>query len=205
MSEDIAIVIQGPINEMEYDFIKDAWGSNHLIISTWDGNTTKFKFGDTILYNKMPVWRGVQNLNLQKISTQAGLMKAQSMGYNYALKIRNDMYPTNSQALLNCMNWDKLNLFAWHNHRDGYITDYIIGGYINDINHLYNVDIDGAYPEYLLTEKLFTSGVSNKTNYFLNSITKDNDVYWNHHGQFKRLSDYHNIGAYTTKQPTQWI
>jgi len=204
MDKNIAIVVQGPITQMEYDFIRDAWGSHQLIISTWENCVAEFNPNDMVIYNRIPEWKGVQNLGMQKISTQSGLQQAQKMGYTHALKIRNDMYPTNSQALLDCMDWDKLNLLAWHNHRDGYITDYIIGGGINDINHLFNIDVNGSYAERVLTEKLYNSGLWNKTNYFLDKITKENDVNWNHKGEFKRLSVYHTMPQYTTKQPTQW-
>jgi len=200
----IAIIVQGGITQMEYDFIRDKWGSEQLIISTWEGNTTQFKSTDIIIYNHMPDWKGVQNLNLQKISTVAGLNKAKEMGYTHALKIRCDMYPQYPQALLESMDWDKLNLLAWHNHKDGYIVDYIVGGAINDIIFLFDVDVNGAYPEWILTEKLFHSKLSNKTNYFLDKLNTDNDIHWHHKGEFKKISDYKDIPTYTTKQPTQW-
>ena len=204
MDKDVAIIVQGPITQMEYDFIRDKWGSHQLIISTWEGNVTQFKDGDIIIYNKIPNDKGVHNFNLQKVSTHSGLLKAREMGYQLALKIRNDMYPTYPQALLDSMDWDKLNLLAWHEHKDGYITDYIMAGNINDLLRLYDVKPDGAYPEYILTEKLFNSKLSNKTNYFLDKLNTDNNIHWHHKGEFKRLSDYKAIEQYTTKQPDIW-
>ena len=201
---DKAIIVQGPITQMEYDFIRDAWGSHQLIISTWEGNTTEFQSPHNIIYNRIPNDTGIQNLNLQRVSTLAGLLKAKELGYTHALKIRNDMYPTNAQALLDCMDWDKLNLLAWHNHREGYITDYIISGELTDIFTLFDINTYGPYSEWCLTNRLFKSELSTKTNYFLNSINKENDVYWNHKGQFKRLSDYHTFPLYTIKQPNIW-
>ena len=201
---DKAIIVQGPITQMEYDFIRDAWGSHQLIISTWEGCVAQFNPNDIVIYNTIPNETGIQNLNLQRVSTIAGLLKAKELGYTHALKIRNDMYPTNAQTLLDCMDWDKLNLIAWHNHREGYILDYIVSGDINDIFTLFDANIYGPYPEWCLTNTLFKSGLSTKTNYFLNSINKENDVYWNHKGQFKRLSDYHTFQLYTIKQPNIW-
>jgi len=205
MEKQVAIVVQGAITQMEYDFIRNAWGDKQLIISTWKGCVAQFNPTDIVIYNPIPQVAGTHNFNLQKKSTMAGLEKAKELGYDLALKIRCDMYPTNAQALLDCMDWDKLNFLAWHNHKEGYVTDYIIAGDIYEMLRIYDVNPNGPYPEWMLTNKLFNIDLSHKTNYFLDSINKDNDVYWNHKGQFKRLSDYHNIPAYTIKQPTQWI
>jgi hypothetical protein len=157
-----------------------------------------------VIYNTIPQVAGTHNFNLQRVSTIAGLLKAKELGYTHALKIRCDMYPTNAQALLDCMDWNKLNFFAWCNHQDGYVADYIIGGDLNDIFTLFDTNIYSPYPEWGLTDKLFKSELSNKTNYFLDNINKDNDVYWNHRGEFKRLSDYTTNTLNTTKQPDIW-
>ena len=96
-----AIILQGPIMSTDdYTFHSvvlylSAYPGAQLIVSTWEGETYKDleqlnSDRLTILRNTYPQERGPNNINLQIISTVAGIQKAKELGCQYVLKSRTD-------------------------------------------------------------------------------------------------------------------
>ena len=97
------IVIQGAIRE-EFDFsyrILDyylqVFDNVQIVLSTWDGEELK-KFRELeskhlnfhIIAQQIPSEPGISNINLQILSTLAGLKKLEELGVQFAIKTRTD-------------------------------------------------------------------------------------------------------------------
>ncbi len=96
-----AIVIQGPVvvkNDFTLETIrryKKYFPQAIIILSTWDDiGATAYKQIQRehieMILNKKPEFSGYKNINLQIISTAAGIMRAKSKGAEYILKTRTD-------------------------------------------------------------------------------------------------------------------
>lgn len=95
----VAVVLQGPIinkNNFTYETLKlyvRRYPNCKLIVSTWKGSDSynefeKLKNVYVCLSDKPVPGRG--NINMQKVSTLAGIEKAKELGCNYVLKTRTD-------------------------------------------------------------------------------------------------------------------
>ena len=105
-----SIVIQGPLlkkDNFTYETIKlyaRQITPSNIILSTWENEDPIVlkqieKLGITLLLNKVPSFNGNQNINLQIVSTCAGLTKAKETGANHVLKTRTDQRIYSTQAL----------------------------------------------------------------------------------------------------------
>jgi hypothetical protein len=99
--KDTTLVIQGAIKEDTYRFYCSFYPDVPKIFSTWDGNSQEKGWtieqdlhgpNDLFLENKKPNDYGVQNFNLQVLSTLTGLHE---VGTKYAIKLRGDEWYSN--------------------------------------------------------------------------------------------------------------
>lgn len=97
----LAIVIQGPVlqeNNFTVETVKlykKNFAQAKIILSTWENEppavADRFRELDiTVLLNKKPDYAGQSNINLQIVSSGAGVMKAQELGAEYVMKTRTD-------------------------------------------------------------------------------------------------------------------
>ena len=194
MTNKLAIIIQGPSSYVSE--LKNAWQGYNIIWSTWDGEQSKYEVSDTVIYNTLPLERGVQNIALQKITTLNGILKAKELGYDRVLKWRSDLLPSNAKNLVNSFKTDSLNFLAWHNYGK-YFVDYFVEGPIMDVYRIWDVPtINGPYSERITTDHIFSLGYGN-INFILNDLNRDNEIYWE---KYKiHLSSYKDEECYTIK------
>jgi len=106
-----SIVIQGPLltkNDFTFETLKLYSGlvkPSRIILSTWENEDHAAirqieDLGVTVIRNKQPEFNGNQNINLQIVSTLAGLAKAKESGANRVLKTRTDQRIYSTSALL---------------------------------------------------------------------------------------------------------
>ncbi len=109
-SEDVAIVIQGPIQEdgdftvNTVDWYRTLFPQAPIIVSTWLGSSSRAisalrNRGCEVLLSRFPEFSGPYNVNLQILSTRAGLDHASSLGSPFALKTRSDQRFHNKASL----------------------------------------------------------------------------------------------------------
>ena len=202
MSADTIILVQGSSDNVKEQ--KEAWKSHIVLFSTWKGSEQNYEDGDMVIFNSIPEDRGPSNFWMQQVSTLAGLKKVKEMGYEYCLKIRSDLVPTNSHKFLNCLDKDKLNFLCWHNHEvypkcSGYLVDYLMFGQIENMIQLW--ETQNAFcvvPEIILTWNYINNCKCFPKKYFLNYLNEKNDLRW-----IKRnilLSSYKNIPSFDSHQ-----
>ena len=168
------VVIQG-----RADYLLDIIGNynkENTIISTWD-NVPPVD-GYTSIHT--PLIQGTRgNLNLQALSTYKGCLKAKELGYDYVLKIRSDMSIDNIDKLLTLLDGDKFCFYSYVSDpsRYKYLTDYIVGGPIDDMIKLW--DIKKFNPNICAEEQLtlrLINLIEPKEIQFLISIFYENDI-----------------------------
>ena len=197
------VVIQGQIHSDIIQQIKISWEGYQLIFSSWEGSDLQaFSQGDIVILNTLPQHTGVQNLNLQKISTINGLRMAKDLGWNRALKIRSDMWVNDADGVMGIFNPKKLNLYGWHNHLEGYIMDFFMEGECDDIIKLFDVDVDGRYPEYILTKQLYNSGLNKKVHMVCKDVNDSANIYWWKHNYWMGINSLQP--TYTNNLPEVW-
>ena len=196
------IIVQGQINYKKE--LMDCYSNSPIdvIFSTWTGEEDKFSSDTICIFNKKPVNAGVQNLMLQYETTINGLKYAYKNGYDFAIKIRSDMMPTNINKFVKLFDKD-INLFYWHNYRHGYITDYFMGGEINNMIKLWDLDLNQSYhyPEQGITKNFFSKYLNKDYQFIGPRIIKDNDIFWIKNNIY--LSSYSNDNLFTTKIPNE--
>lgn len=202
------VVIQGPTYENSLEFIRRCWSGYKLVFSTWEGaNLGNFLQDETVILSQIPEDKGTLNTNLQKISTINGMLHAKKLGWKRAFKWRCDMIYYGTE-FLNRFDNDNLNVFAWCHNYGGHVTDYFFEGEVDDILSLYDFEaIDGTFPEYMVTQKLYQSGLNKKVNVVGKHFGYDTDIFW--HGNDVRpsmwLSSYKNVPAtYAFDVPKVW-
>jgi len=173
-----AVVIQGPTTH--YSLMKKMWFSEKtdLIWSTWKGEEEKYTSEDKVLFSDIPSQSGTRNLNMQKISTLKGLEYALDLGYDFAIKTRSDLHPTNVDGFIHliqnsneCIN----TLFFVKNN--SYYTDYLYAGKIKDLIEIFSFDdIYPPFAEYPITQKMNCSGF--EINLLGGHLTPECDLKW---------------------------
>jgi hypothetical protein len=77
-------------------FYRQLYPNVRIILSTWIDEKTKINedrlkdLSVDSLFNEIPTYRGVSNINLQLVSTQSGIKLASDLGVKYILKTRTD-------------------------------------------------------------------------------------------------------------------
>lgn len=186
-----ALIIQGPSsNVLE---LKKCWSGYDIIWSTWMGEECKYDKEDVVIYNEVPNDTGVGNINLQRVSTLNGSIKAKELGYDRVLKWRSDMVSTNPKKLLSSFKHGA-NFLFFHNtlpDRIGYFVDYIIESDIDTMMSIW--DFNELYSTH--AEAIITSNIKQKKitdiNLFGGTLNDENDIIW-----LKRdimIKDYKNF------------
>lgn len=184
----ICIIVQGKSDYVNQ--IKNNWNDNNVIFSTWIGEESKYTKNDLVIFNKPPHYSGPQNLFYQQITSLNGLLKAKEIGYKKAIKIRSDMLVENTKKFLNLFDKD-LNFFYWHDYDGGYICDYFMGGDIDQMIKLWDIDksIQYKFPEQAITKSFIHKKLYKNTfKFFGKSIDNLNDIFWIKNNKY--LSSY---------------
>lgn len=194
------IVVQGKTHPDFLPLIKEKWNGYLLIFSTWKGDESHYTDDDIVLFSEMPDTAGTSNLNLQKITTWNGLALARRMGWEYALKWRSDMYPTNADLLWSTFSNDGLNFLVWTDWNGGYVTDYFMYGSCDDITTLFDIEpTHSGFPEQHITKRLKESGLAENAKCMGNQLSEENDICWMKNGIM--LSSYKGNGVYKYEIP----
>jgi hypothetical protein len=99
--KDTTLVIQGALKEETYKFYCSMYPDTPKVFSTWVNNSREKAWSikqdlhgpnDLFLENKKPNDHGVQNINLQTVSTLSGL---HAVSTKYAIKLRGDEWYSN--------------------------------------------------------------------------------------------------------------
>ena len=195
------VVVQGQTYPKYVDFVRRGWDGYQIIFSTWDTtDRTYYKADDIVIYNPIPSDVGTKNLNLQKISTINGFLKAKELGWDRALKARSDFSTTTADGFFELFDKTKLNLHGyWH----GYINDFYMEGEIDDILTLFDVPPGGPYPEWNLTQKLYDSKLNEKSNCIVKKLEFDKaDIKWERMGYW--FSSHVGSSVVTDVLPEKW-
>jgi hypothetical protein len=143
---------------------------NDVIISTWVNEDTRLidilkENGFNILLNELPEYLGINNCNLQTISTQKGIFNFLESDYTHVLKMRTDMIPRNLDYtsysvnifidILKSISITDLVFLCWFDKYDkDYLCDFFSFGPIDKSYKFWNVfqKLDDNYsPEHFLT------------------------------------------------------
>jgi len=185
--DNVSIIIQGPSTHVHS--VKTSWLGFNTIWSTWVGYEQHYTSEDLVIINTPPEVVGVSNVGYQQKSTLNGIIEANKLGYEYVLKWRDDMVPTNAVKLFELFDFNKINILFWHDHLGGYYVDYMMFGNIQDMLKIWDFKIDSiTFPERLITEQI--DSLNPHVNLIGFNLTEDNDIIWlkNNH----KLSDYKN-------------
>lgn len=144
------LLLQGPAT-FDTDLIN--FYKQDTIFSTWVGEKSNLK--NTIYVNK-PKIPGVGNSNLQFSGCLAGCNYAESLGFDYVLKIRSDLLLQDYDNIIKSLNKDKLSFLFYHNWSGGYLADYIIGGPVKLLKKIWDYDtsFDNNFSERILMNQL---------------------------------------------------
>ena len=165
----MGIVIQGPIiskNDFTLETVKiykKHFNDALIILSTWeDENSAAVKLFEeldvSVILNEKPEYSGTSNINFQIVSSKNGIIKAQELGAEYALKTRTDQRiyaPNVADYLYNItkvfpVRGDykrqkkrivgvSLNTFKYRLYG---LSDMLIYGHIDDMLSYWNVNLD---------------------------------------------------------------
>jgi len=151
-----------------------------------------------VVYSPRPEIVGVGNLNLQRVSSLNGFIKAKELGYDRVVKWRYDLFPINCEEIFKSFKSDCLNFLAYHQHNAGYLVDYLSEGNVDDMIQLFTFsDFNVPHAEVAFTNRLFELGFDKKINFILKNLEKDRvDIYWQKYNNY--LSHYKNIEAFKT-------
>ncbi len=113
--EKIGIVIQGPVvkgKTIDFcNFTRATYPEALIVVSTWDDeDISSFKGlrgpNFHIIQSRKPEFAGPSNINLQIVSSRAGIEYLEKLGCTHLLKTRTDIFLANAQ-FLNYLIWAK--------------------------------------------------------------------------------------------------
>ena len=175
----IGIVIQGPViegNTLNFcKFIQVTYPEVHIVLSTWnDEDVSKFdvlkKPNFQIIQSQKPDFPGPSNINMQILTSRAGIELLEKIGCTQILKTRTDIFLTNAQ-FLNYLIWaqgkgkahaivfSSFNSFLF---RLFSVSDQVMFGNTPDIAKYWKIDLVGeessiSIPEVFLFCKYINS------------------------------------------------
>lgn len=182
----LAIIIQGASTNVNEQKEKWACVKHDIIFSTWLGFESHYDNADNVIFSEIPE-SSPMNFFHQVISTYKGLLKAKELGYEYVLKLRSDLIPTNCSKFLELIDNKDFNFLAWQRHQvypncQGYLVDYLMSGYIDDMLKLWNInECLTIVPEVNLTNNFINnleSFSTTKIKYFLDNLSNTNNLFW---------------------------
>jgi hypothetical protein len=172
------VIIQGPTYKSNLEFIRRCWYGYKLVFSTWEGTDLgDFLQHETVILNKIPEYKGVLNVNLQRVSTLSGLKHAKHLGWKRVFKWRCDMIHYGPE-FISMFDPNALNVYSWCHNFGGHITDYFFEGEVDDLLNIYDFDLKGPFPEHMITKKLYESGLNQKVNCVGDKFGYSGDVFW---------------------------
>lgn len=175
----VAIVIQGPLiikDNFTVETLKlyiKLFKEHKLILSTWSDSDSNIlenikKLGIEVVLNIKPKNEGISNINLQIVSTSAGIKKAKKLGCKYVLKTRTDQRIYSSLSISLCYFFIKqFPLSAEHKQNERIISfnfntfkfrpysisDMINFGHINDMIKYWCIELDERSQSELIIEE----------------------------------------------------
>jgi hypothetical protein len=177
--------------------IKEAFLGHDLIFSTWKGEEEKYIKQDVVLFNEPPEEPGPYHFFYQKKCSLEGLRFCKQIGYDYVLKIRNDLIPTNINNFLKIIDFNKFNFVGRHTGGSiTYFIDYFMSGRTDNLIKLWEVDDvrDNDFVEQILTRRFYDCLNDVSVNFILNDLNRDNDLYWFKNNIF--ISEYKKENCY---------
>lgn len=201
MKNNTAIIIQGSTICENVEKLKNDWNPFPIIFSTWDGDPMYCypDEDDIVVYTNKPEIIGIGNLNLQRLSSLNGFLKAKELGFERVVKWRYDLFPINAEELMKTFKKDSINFLAFHDHNAGYLVDYFSEGNVDDMIEFFTFsDFNVPHAEVAFTNRMFELGFDKKMNFIINDLEKDKkDIYWQKYNHY--LSDYKNVKAFGTE------
>jgi len=137
------VVIQGPTDYCR-DILPDYKDIDNVIVSTWEGEPEEnidfiISLDIPIIQSPKPTIPGHLNVNMQAMSSYAGVDILKTLGVTEVLKIRNDIKVSNITKFLEVLKGDKLSFLALA--KEGVRTDLAYSlGYMH-YSHDYPVDL----------------------------------------------------------------
>jgi hypothetical protein len=194
--QDVLVIIQGPANIPKN---LEAWFGYNFIFSGWEVEIDKYGYLP-FLPNRYPKSNGPGNVLLQKTTTLAGLEYAQKIGYEYSLKIRSDLFPTNPDTLFSSFT-DGLNFIAKHRDsidgHNGYLVDYMQFGRTDDLVTLWSgVESSSSVAEICLLNSFLKNFTEKDCSFILDKLDSSNDLWWERSKIF--ISQYKTDNWYRT-------
>jgi len=213
----IGVVIQGPVvkkNTLAFcKFIQATYPKVNVVLSTWVGEDLSEFTGNVnsnfrIIQSTKPEFAGPSNINMQIVTSRAGIELLENLGCSYILKTRTDVFLTNAN-FLNYLTWAKSKgkshaiVFSSFNSflfRLFSVSDQVMFGKTDDISKFWNLNLVNRensiiVPEiYLFGEYLKTFGFhpeENLTSYL--SALADYAVIADH----EQLGQIWNKGSFT--------
>jgi hypothetical protein len=194
-NKSVAIVIQGPViikDNFTAETLKlyiKLFQEHKLILSTWSDSDSSIledikKLGIEIVLNIKPKNHGISNVNLQIVSTSAGIKRAKELGCEYVLKTRSDQRIYSSLAISLCFFFIKkfplsakykqserlvsfnFNTFKFRPYS---ISDMINFGHINDMIKYWCIELD---------ERLQSESIAKGRNFLEWSKLRHSEVYF---------------------------
>jgi hypothetical protein len=206
--DDTVTIITGKLIERCIDHLICSYiNVKHKIISTWKDQDSLLiedlsKNGFTIILNDYPEHKNTVNYQITCI--RAGLLKAQEMGFKYAVRSRTDIFPNNQLKFIditrNLYN-EKITVIGGikgEYPNDDCILDLIVSGHINEMLIVYEkiqLPNDSRSPEQFLLETYFNQDkikinlLNTKLNSCLN-LCKENKIEFT----WYRILRYNSIG-----------
>lgn len=165
----LAVVVQGPASQdytlkllasFSADSPTGCGGADICIFSTWSteaGLPISLAYkeaGFTLILSHPPAYSGEHNVNLQQITSHAGIVAARWMGATHAIKMRGDIHLNHPTAFIQKVVGypDKLTTVSWIR----YMTDYLVAGPIDALEQLFlptQPQGDDRFPELFISSE----------------------------------------------------
>lgn len=184
------IVVAGPLTYYK-EIISSYDKYSNIIVSSLDTDIEKInaiKEHFPLILVPFDFNPGKGNLNCQTRTTVAGLMKAKELGATHALKIRSDMVISDLPKFIKILEAkSRISFLTWHT--DGYLTDYLNYGPIDDMIEFWNVfEINDNFAEKNLIDNFSKTkqdifknfkDISKHVDFFLGDLLRENIcIHW---------------------------
>lgn len=167
---DTVTIITGKLIEICIDYLIHSYTKiKHKIISTWKDEDSSLleqlsSNGFIIVLNDYPEYKNTTNYQITCI--RAGLLKAQELGFKYAVRSRTDIFPNIQLKFIHITRHlynEKITVIGGiigEYPNDDSFLDLIISGHINEMLKLYPIlqlPNDSRNPEQFLLETYFNT------------------------------------------------
>jgi hypothetical protein len=141
--KDVTIVIQGKITQETYNFYVEKYPNFNIVVSTWSNHQldlSHFPHNLKFISEKQPKDVGMQNMNLQFLSTINGLFSSFTP---YCIKVRGDEYYTNLEYVAEIIKSDSGKIYTspiWFRHWDFmnyHVSDHLMAGTTDNLKTMF--------------------------------------------------------------------